>query len=276
MIQDVFSFPVAVDAWQDFRFLERYGLPFWAQALPEQGLVDFGLDGPKYGRLYVRFAGARLTGGPDPEKAVSQLRMAMPVYEALYPHPALIRLQGHGPAAGGYCAIFRWPEGTPLADEEAKNQLCRQPLLTRLRMIDAVFDFHAYAAEMGFVSVDFSGRCLVADFASGEIAVRGIDRYRRTPCVNDLGRMPGSPRFLAPEEYQTGAPLTELTMEYAMGALAFSFFAERSLRERFAWTAGEPLYQAAFRACAENPAERYPSLREFLAAWRQAAGETFP
>lgn len=276
MIQDVYGFPLDVAEYQDFRFLERYGLPFHAQARPEDGEVRFGLEGPRYGKLCLRFAGARLTDGIDPQTAVARLREAMPVYEALYPHPALIKLQGHGPAAGGYCAIYRWAEGVPLENDAAWQELLRLPLLSRLRMIDAAFDFHAYAAEMGYVPVGFDGRCLLADPAAGRLTVCGIDRYRRMPAVNDLGRMPGSPRFRAPEEYLLGAPLDGRTAQYALGALAFSFFADRSLRERFAWTAGEALYRIASRACSEETAARFESPRAFLSAWRKAVGEVCP
>lgn len=276
MIQDVYGFPLNVAAYQDFRFLERYGLPFFVEAQPEDGIVCLGLDGPRYGRLCLRFAGAQLTDGIAPQEAVARLQAAMPCYEALYPHPALVKLQGSGPAAGGYCAIFRWWEGVPLRDDAAWQALWRLPLLSRLRMIDDVFDFHVYAAEMGYVPVNFSGRCLLADLAAGRAAVCGIDRYRRMPAVNDLGRMPGSPRFLAPEGYRLGAVLDGRTVQYTLGALAFAFFADRSLRDRCAWTAGEALYQVAVRACSEDAAARYDSPRAFLAAWRKAVEDACP
>ena len=52
--------------------------------------------------------------------------------------------------------------------------------------------------------------------------------------------------------------------------------ADRMLRERAAWTAGQALYRVACQACEEHREKRYPTYADFLAAWRQAAGETWP
>ena len=104
--------------------------------------------------------------------------------------------------------------------------------------------------------------------------VRSIDRYRLKPAVNDLGRMPGAAQFMSPEEYAPGAPLDDLTAQYALGALAFFFFGTYASRERAAWMAGEALYRVALRACSEQREARYPTLAEFVADWRRAAGQT--
>ena len=274
MMQDVFGFDVDMLSPQSFDFVLRYGRPFLVMPRPACGLVCFGVDSPQYGRLLIRFAGAALTGGPAPGAAVGMLQGAMPAYEALYPHPALIKLQGHGAAGGGYAAIFRWVEGESLGEAAAMRRLLYQPLLVRLRMIDRVFDFHAWAAAKGYAAVGFGVSCLRADFATGGIAVSDIDLYRPMPAKNDRGRMPGSHLFLSPEDYELGAPLDEVSMQYTMGALAFAFFAGPGIRERGAWMAGEPLYRVAERACSEARGERYATLGDFLRAWRRAAGET--
>ena len=276
MTWDIFGVPVALDTPRDFDFILNYGEPFAVWAQPEKGLLCFGVEGPRYGRLLIRYAGAPLTGGIPAEEAVGFLRRAMPVYEALYPHPALIKLQGHGPAAGGYMAIFQWPEGLNLRENDVRVQLGRQPLLTQLGMIDRVFDFHLFALQKGYQPLGFDEGGLTADWTAGSITVCDIDLYRTAPAVNDLGRMPGSSFFLSPEEYRLGEPLDGRATQYTMGALAFFFFGDRFLRERVTWTAGEPLYRVACRACEEDREKRYATFADFLAAWRQAAGETWP
>ena len=143
-------------------------------------------------------------------------------------------------------------------------------------MIDAVFDFHAFALQRGYLAVGFYDGNLIADFATGLITVCGIDWYRPLPALNDWGRMPGSSRFLSPEEYTAGAPLDEITLQYTMGALAFFFFGRRESREREDWTAGEALFRVAEQACREDRAGRFSSYVDFLSAWRQAAGRTVP
>ena len=270
MIQDVFGFSVDTQTYQDFSFIRNYGTPFLVDAIAEKGLVCFGIESPRYGKLCIRFAGAALAGGAAPQIAIAALRRSMPIYQALYPHPTLIKLQGHGPAAGGYAAIFRWPEGQSLQQPGIQ----RQPLLSSLRMIDSVFDFHLYAASMGFVSTGFQAGSLTADFAAGSLTLCDIDLYRQMPAVNDMGRMQGASQFMSPEEFILGAPLDERTAQFHMGALAFFFFGAYSSRERAAWRAGEALYRVAARACEQQPEKRFPTLAEFVQAWRTAAGQT--
>lgn len=274
MLQDVFGFPLDVARYQDFGFLRNYGAAFQLHARPDGGLVCFGMQGPRYGRLLIRFAGAALTGGPTPEEAVLALRRAVSMYETLYPHPALIKLQGHGPVAGGYAAIFRWPEGDCLRGEEAQRTLSRQPLLTRLKMIDPVFDLHLFALQKGVAPVGLHDGCLRADWTAGTVTVCDIDPFLPAPAVNAVGRMPGAAQFMAPEQLTPGAPLDGVTAQYALGALAFLFFARYGSRERAAWEAGEALYRVARRACMEQREARYPDLAAFVAAWREAAGRT--
>lgn len=274
MLQDVYGFPVDLARTQDFGFLRNYGLPSRVWTRPESGQVCFGMESARYGRLLIRFAGAALTGGPAPGTAVSLLRQAMPMYETLYPHPALAKLQGHGPAAGGYAAIFRWPEGVCLRESDAQRGLARQPLLTRLRMIDRLFDFHLFALERGYVPLGFSEESLVADFSAGSLLIRDIDRYRPLPAVSPERRLCAASRFMAPEEFIPGAPLDGLTAQYVMGAAAFFFFGAYGSRERAAWSAGEALFRAAERACREKREKRYPGLIDFVTAWRDAAGKT--
>ncbi|MBQ7455689.1 MAG: hypothetical protein IJS53_04535 [Clostridia bacterium] len=273
MIQDVFGWPVEMEQPQDFSFALRYGAPFGVWARPETGLLFFGLDSARYGRLCLRYAGAPLAGA-KPDQAVSRLRAAMPAYEALYPHPALAKLQGHGEAAGGYAALFRWVEGEGLDGRDALRRLLAQPLLSRLRMIDPLMDFHAFAAAQGWLSVGFCLSSLVADLSTATVTIADVDLYRRLPAVNDRGRMPGAVRFLSPEEYEQGAALDELTMQYTLGALAFAFFAPEGSRERADWVAGEALYRVAIRACSDDRSARFPSLAAFLEAWREAARKT--
>lgn len=276
MTQDLFGFPVELAAPRNFDFILNYGEPFAVWEQQQNGLLCFGLEGARYGRLLIRYAGAPLTAGIPADQAINLLYGAMPAYEALYPHPALIKLQGHGPAAEGYMAIYKWPEGMNLRENDARAQLERQPLLTRLRMIDRVFDFHLFALQKGYQPVGFDESDLFADWVAGRVTIGNIDPYRLAPAVNDQGRMPGSSFFLSPEEYHLGEPLDGRSTQYAMGALAFFFFGDRVMRERGLWTAGEPLYRVACRACEEEREKRYPSYLDFLSAWRQAAGETWP
>ena len=199
MIQDVLGLPVELAAPFDFSFLARYGTPFCVFDQQQSGNIAFGMQSAQWGKLFVKFAGAPTVNARiAPAPAAEALCLAMSAYQALYAHPALVKLLGCGTVAGGYAAVFRWAEGvnlypgTRFSPAERYThpasplyQLSHQPLIVRLRMLDNVFDFHRYALSKGFMAVDFYDGSLLADFSTGRVTVCDIDLYRRMPCRND-------------------------------------------------------------------------------------------
>ncbi len=258
----------------DLHWLRPYGTVFQVMDRQFSGNLCFGVEG-SYGRLFVKYAGARtLHYRGKPEQAILTLKNAMPLYDR--PHPALTRLLAHGPAGDGYAAIFAWRDALPLRSSfgpSAGDRARRLPLEKSLRMLDMVFDLHLNLAQDGIVAVDFYDGNVLIDFEQNEAIVCDIDLYRRKPAFNDRGRMWGSSRFMAPEEYQLDAALDETTTEYNMAALAFAFYGDNSDRSRHAWRAPYCLWEVAHRAVSESKSDRYPSLRAFLDAWREAVGQ---
>lgn len=266
--------PCRVRKETDLRWLQRYGRVFRVMDFSTSGNLCFGVEGP-YGRLFIKYAGAWTLNGPGrPEEAVRTLREAMPLYGR--EHPALTRLLAHGAAGDGYAAIFRWAEGQALRttppDPKVYERLRHIQPLRALKMLDGVYDLHAALAEDGYIAVDFHDGNLLIDFERDEALVCDIDLYRKKPAVNDRGRMPGSARFMAPEEFTLGAPLNESTTVYAMGALAFAFFGDPEEKGDAGWFGPAPLLPVARKAVAEKPLGRYATLQTFLKAWREAVG----
>jgi serine/threonine-protein kinase len=146
------------------------------------------------------------------------------------------------------------------------------PWQQSLKMLDRVYDLHAHLADAGYIAVDFWDGNVMIDFLRSDAVVCDIDLYRRKPARNDRGRMPGSSRFLSPEEYTLGAALDESTTVFAMGALAFEFYGDNHYRSRQDWAGPPALYEVARRATQEKRERRYPSLRSFLQEWRGAVG----
>ena len=274
--QTYFIDGVAYQARQepDLRWLRPYGAVFSVEDQQFSGNLGFGVDGP-YGRLFIKYAGADTVNyRGKPEQAIYQLQSAMPLYDRA--HPALVRLLAHGPAGDGYAAIFAWRDAKPLRpipyDPAVREQVRRLPLVQSLTMLDRVFDLHAKLAQDGLIAVDFHDGNVLIDFQANEAIVCDIDLYRQKPAFNDRGRMWGSSRFMAPEEYQLNAALDEATTEYNMAALAFEFYGSNDDRTKRAWNAPYPLWEVAKRATSESKADRYPSMRAFLDAWREAVG----
>ena len=66
-------------------------------------------------------------------------------------------------------------------------------------------------AAAGWVACDLYDGCLIVDLETGSLKVVDLDTYRRGPSVNDMGRMFGATRFMAPEEFELGAVIDERT-----------------------------------------------------------------
>ena len=98
------------------------------------------------------------------------------------------------------------------------------------------------------------------------IAGVDLDTYRRGPSVNEVGRMFGSTRFMAPEEFEMGAVINQRTTTFTLGRLIWHFGTRLTEQEQH--FCGTPaLAQAVQRACQPNPADRHASVAQFVAAW---------
>ena len=88
---------------------------------------------------------------------------------------------------------------------------------------------------------------------------------------NPVGRMWGSSRFMAPEEYQKGAPVDERTMVYTMGSFALNCFHRKG--GSFPFGLFPPAaWKCAGKAASSQQENRYPTLRSLEEAWGRALG----
>lgn len=285
MAEDTRNFPLfQVDGitfqlrtWTELDWLRGYGTVFSVMDQLPSGNLCFGVDGP-YGRLFIKYAGARTVRyGGKPEDAVQWLRHGAELYQRCA-HPALIPMLAHGPAGEGYVTIFPWQDALPLRpmppSDWVRTQVRKLPLVQSLRMLDGVYDLHAVLAAAGLIAVDFTDEHVLIDFTNQRALVCDIDQYKQKPAFNTRGRMPGSPRFLAPEEYVMGDALNEDTTVYKLGALAFEFFGDNFDRSADTWMGPPKLYDVAARAVFENRKKRHATVRDFLTAWRGAVSDT--
>lgn len=58
--------------------------------------------------------------------------------------------------------------------------------------------------------------CLLYDFTTKRLAVFDLDHYRQGPYENTVGRVFGSTRFMAPEEFERGRVIDERTTVFAL------------------------------------------------------------
>jgi serine/threonine-protein kinase len=87
--------------------------------------------------------------------------------------------------------------------------------------------------------------------------------------VLDAARLPGSRRFMAPEEWQHGATIDQVTNVFTLGRTALVLLGDGT-DTREAWRGNAAMHALAVRATAPERNRRYPDIHAFVAAWRAA------
>ncbi len=157
------------------------------------------------------------------------------------------------------------PAGTTARDREdpvhPHARFRALPVADVLRSLDAVYGLLLLLAERGYVGVDWYDGCLLHGFASGRTFVCDLDEFREGPFTVEEDRLPGSTRFMAPEELVRGSRIDQVTNVFSYGRTA-----EVLLRDRLS-----PAQTAVVaRATHAERSQRYPSVATFVEAWRAA------
>lgn len=259
----------------DFSFLSNYGRVFTVFDDQDSGNICFGVKNSAE-RLFIKFSGApTMRAGCPPGEAMARARRTAEVYRALR-HESLLNMLSCEEIGGGVAQLFPWVDaicwGRMYPEQHA--QFCALPVAERLMVFDTVLRFHRHVLSRGYVPVDFYDGSVLYDTAAKKTYICDIEFYQKQPCVNQMGRMWGSSRFMSPEEFTRGAPIDELTCVFGMGATALTLFGAGKDGGYDGWQLSEPLYKTARRAVREERSERWPSLAEFTDAWRKAQTET--
>lgn len=214
-------------------------------------------------RHFVKTAGR--VDEPEHAARVARLRNAVMIATSCM-HRALPVLDRVIESPAGPLLVYDWFDGEPLGTPSARRD---DPASSFQRFrasgapaiaaaLTTIYELHAGLARAGWVAVDFYDGCLMYDFASHELRVIDLDMYARGPFTNTRGRMFGSTRFMAPEEFELGARIDERTTVFNLGRAAFVFLGERGTAAQLA---------AATRASSPDPAARFASVEGFFAAW---------
>jgi aminoglycoside phosphotransferase (APT) family kinase protein len=269
-LQYIDDVPYKLKSSFDFNFISKYGKVFKVFDDQDSGNICFGTE--KDGeRCFVKFAGApteRYDG--KPEDAIARLRETLPIYQRLS-HPNLIKFVASEEIGGGFAMVFKWIDGECMGRmyPQSHKKFMQSDINTRLVMFRDILSFFEYAASQRFLAVDFYDSSVMYDFAQRKTTVCDIDFFRKMPCVNDMGRMWGSSRFMSPEEFTLGAPLDEITNVYTLGAAAFALFANYD-RSPESWLLDKRTYAVVSKAVSDEPNQRQQSIREFIDEWEAA------
>jgi hypothetical protein len=241
----------------------------------DSGNISFGVEAGGR-RWFVKTAG----DPEDPEPflnhaaRVALLRNAQRVAAALE-HPATPRLHGVVASAWGPMLIYDWAPGelvgTPSArraDPASPFQRFRAlPAADILAVLDVIVEVHVRLCGQGWVACDFYDGCLIYDFEAREPHLIDLDTYHLGPFTNEMGRLFGSTRFMAPEEFEKGAVIDERTTVFNLGRTASVFLGDGALG-RAAFRGSDGQFAAMTMACRPAPGERFQTVADLARAWR--------
>lgn len=269
-LQYIDGVPFKLKSEFDFSFLNKYGKVSKVFDDQDSGNICFGTekDGQRY---FIKFAGApteQYTGYSA--DAIARLKATLPVYSELQ-HENLIELVEAQDIGGGFAMVFKWASGDCMGRmyPAAHRRFMQLPVDARLTVFRNILSFFEYIASQNYVAIDFYDGSIMYDFENGKTTICDIDFFRKQPCFNDMGRMWGSSRFQAPEEFQLGAVIDEITNVYTVGATAFALFGEYN-RTRDKWQLGDKLFEVATKAVSDDRSQRQQSIRQFIDEWEGA------
>lgn len=253
-------------------YLQSQGEVFRAFREQDSGCVSYGV-----------LAGGRrwlVKHSHDPQ-GIASLESARRLYAAMQ-HPALPRLHNAFETPGGLALVLDWLPGEVLYDYTARRGTTGRdapdspharfralPVDRILAALDTVYDAHMFLAERGFIAVDLYDGSIIYDFDAGRTYLCDLDEYRPGPFVLDADRLPGSRRFMAPEEWQRGATIDQATNVFTLGRIALELLGDGTGAPE-AWRGSAAMLAVAVRATAPERDSRYPDVRAFVAAWRAA------
>jgi serine/threonine-protein kinase len=240
----------------------------------DSGHVSYGIETTGGRRLFVK-----TTGGPEASPGglsragrVEALRRTARLHDDV-DHPALVTLDQVVEARDGVVLVHDWFDGELLGcpaarrqdPAEAHHRFKALPAPEIASALDQVLTLHVALEEAGWVVGDFYDGCLMYDFTGRRIVVMDFESYRQGAYVNDRGRLPGSTRFMAPEEFRLGATIDARTTVFGLGRMLEIFLlAQHDLPAVAALVS---------RATAERPEARPASVADLHGAWRLARRE---
>lgn len=233
----------------------------------DSGNVSYGVDvcGQRY---FVKTAGLVEDSKSFLNHAsrVEVLRNAVRVAESSE-HPTLPELRQVIESPDGPMLFYEWVDG-----KLVRNSLQRVhnlPVSDVVGLLSQVYDLHVDLVRRGWIANDFYDGSMIYDFERGEFHAVDLDTYHRGPFINRMGRMYGSKRFMAPEEFRLGAEIDERTTVFNMGRTAAVLLSDNSL-DREAFRGRDSQYEVMLRACQDAPDERFQSVSELCSAWLEA------
>ena len=212
-------------------------------------------------------------------QTVTWLKQAVRFHDAVQ-HEALPRLHNAFATPDGFTLVYDWVDGEGLRPERElsagelhpRDRFCALPAPEIIDALNVVYDVHILIEQRGFIAEDFYDGCMIYDFHNKQIHLIDFDFYHSGPFINNRGRLYGSRRFMAPEEFQKGERIDERANVFMLGRTAFVLLANNS-DSRDDWKGSDAIWQVAKKATNADKQLRYQSVQEFVSAWHTAIAD---
>ena len=269
-LQYIDGIPFKLKSAFNFSFVSKYGKVFKVYDDQDSGNICFGTekDGQRY---FVKFAGAPIERGDStPEEAIERLKGTLPVYSNLK-HNNLIELVEAEEIGGGFAMVFKWVDGDCMGRmyPAAHQRFMQLPEEAKRNVFRDILSFFEYIVSQNYVAIDFYDGSIMYDFVNKKTTICDIDFFGKQPYTNQMGRLWGSSRFQAPEEYQLGAVIDEVTNVYTVGATAFALFGgyHRTIDK---WQLNDKLFAVVEKAVSNDRSSRQQSIKQLREEWEAA------
>lgn len=229
----------------------------------------------------VVIEGARWFVKLAPDPATTAMLRSAARFHAAVRHPVILAPVAFADLGERAGIAYPWAPGAVLYHPTRSHRPSRtdpaspmrafraQPPAIVSRVVDDIFDAHLAVAAAGCVAVDFYDGCMLYDPHTATVRLIDLDHYRPGPFTVGPGLLPGSTRYLSPEERTTGAVVDERTTVHTMGRTALLLMDEGDMEQ--AWRGTPDQRQVLLRATSTHPAARYDSVARFVLAWREAS-----
>ena len=232
----------------------------------DSGCVSYGIEQDGR-RLFVKTASAR--------SARSSLRSVIGFHRVVS-HPAIVRSIDAGDDHELTWVVYPWRDGRVLnaatvhgSDRSALDEFQHLPIDEVTAALNTIIDAHVAIAAAGYVAVDLYDGCFLYDFDARAMWLIDLDEYRRGAFRVEDDRLPGSTRYMAPEEFRRGDLIDVRTTVFNLGR-AITFL----LGDRDGWRGSAAQFEVAARATASKPDDRFPNVAALSEAWRVASQPT--
>ncbi|WBB69035.1 serine/threonine protein kinase [Micromonospora sp. WMMD812] len=185
-------------------------------------------------------------------------------------HPAIIRPAQVLDGPDGPLLVYPWYDGTVLnhatthgSDRAALARFQQMPLPDVEAAVTTILDAHVAITAAGHVAVDLYHGCFLYNFGSRQMWLIDLDEYRPGPFTLDADHLPGSRRYMAPEEFVRGAVIDQRTTVYTLGRTI-----QHLLDSPHGWRGSPAQSQLAHHATRPAPEDRHPDVVKLVAEWR--------